>query len=134
MLSDDQLNTITTVLLHHADLHTCFVFGSRVYGIPATSSDIDIAVAAERPLNPEERADLQVEFETALGIPVDLRDLRTLQGLILAEILQKGFLVLNKNPNYLDTRLREMFDYCQDMAPIITDGMKTNLEQWVNGK
>ena len=64
------------------------LFGSAARGELRAASDIDIAVAAERPLASEMRYRIIQAIAAVGGRPVDLVDLKTARGVVLARALQ----------------------------------------------
>lgn len=69
------------------------LFGSVCRDEAKRDSDLDIAVAGQQPLSPEQKMALIEEFALACGRPIDLIDLRAVGGLILHRILTTGSLV-----------------------------------------
>jgi len=64
------------------------LFGSAARGDLRADSDIDIAVAAQGPLASETRYRITQAIAAIGGRPVDLVDLRTARGVVLARALQ----------------------------------------------
>ncbi len=64
------------------------VFGSAARGELRADSDIDIAVAAEGPLSSEMRYGIINAISGISGRPIDLVDLKTARGVLLARALQ----------------------------------------------
>lgn len=71
-------NILKAGLPHHARV---FVFGSRANGKARRSSDLDLAVDAERALSPDERAALREAFENSvLPYKVDVVDMHSIDA------------------------------------------------------
>ncbi len=66
------------------------LFGSVGRGQARAHSDLDLAVAADHPLEASEKVALIEELAQLTGRPVDLVDLQLAGGLVLQEILTKG--------------------------------------------
>lgn len=64
------------------------LFGSAARGELRADSDIDIAVAAEGPLSSEMRYGIIDAISGISGRPIDLVDLKTARGVLLARALQ----------------------------------------------
>lgn len=131
------------------DIHTVIIFGSAAEAAEAAGaaagtegagirfsaeSDVDVAVAGDTELDPEERLEIYEALTKALGREVDVRDLRALHGIILSQVLLNGVIVKKEDPGYFEARLREMIDFRQDMLPIILEGMEYRLREFADGR
>jgi len=65
---------------------------------------------------------------------VDLRDLRRAKGLYLKEILSKGIILLNEDPQFLGAKAIEMMDYQSDLAPQVNAIREIQIERMLNEK
>ncbi|WP_319559948.1 nucleotidyltransferase domain-containing protein [Marispirochaeta sp.] len=94
-----------------------------LYGSAATDkaetlkSDVDLAVAGEELLTPEELSGLYLSASEIVQREVDIVDLRRAMGFFLKEILTKGEIILNEDPGLLGSKAEEMMDYQTDLAP-----------------
>jgi len=66
------------------------LFGSVGRGQGRADSDLDMAVAADHPLDASDKMVLIEELAQLTGRPIDLVDLQTVGGLVLQEVLTKG--------------------------------------------
>ncbi|SRR6266566_1752966 len=87
------LTTTETVLRQMPTIRLAIVFGSIADGRASAESDIDIAVATDKPLLTTEKIGLIERIATALGRPVDLIDLGVASGPILHQALTRGRIV-----------------------------------------
>ncbi len=110
-------------------IHTCILYGSAAAGRLRAGSDIDLAIAAETELSPETLTRHYLQATSLLKREVDLRDLRRAKGLYLTEVLTKGKILLNDNPQFLGNKSIEMMDYQTDLAPQITAIRRRQLER-----
>ncbi|MFW5727280.1 MAG: type VII toxin-antitoxin system MntA family adenylyltransferase antitoxin [Spirochaetia bacterium] len=110
-------------------VHTCLLYGSAAAGRLRSGSDIDLAIAAETELTPETLSRYYLQASSLLQREVDLRDLRRAKGLYLKEILTKGKILLNDNPQFLGNKSIEMMDYQTDLAPQINAIRRRQLER-----
>ncbi len=99
------------------------------FGRLRTGSDIDLAIAAETELSPETLSRYYLQASSLLKREVDLRDLRRAKGLYLKEVLTKGKILLNDNPQFLGNKAIEMMDYQTDLAPQINAIRRQQLER-----
>ena len=112
----------------------CILYGSAASERYITKSDIDLSIAADEPLQPETLVKHYLKAVDCLHREVDLSDLRSAKGLFLKEILTKGEILLNKDPEFLGKKAIEMMDYQSDLAPAVNSMLKARLEEVLNGK
>jgi len=81
---------IRTCLAAFPGIELAIVYGSYAKGNAGTASDVDMAVAAAKPLGMQERIALYTALSSALKREVDLVDLRTAEGIFLHRIMRDG--------------------------------------------
>jgi predicted nucleotidyltransferase len=133
MIQSDIQKTVQTYFLRRPEIHTVILYGSVTEEYFSPDSDVDIAAAADRLLTPEERVDIHQALEKRIGRRVDLRDLSTLHGVILQQVLCNGRVVKKENPEYFEEKLREMVFYMQDIYPILEEGIEFRLREYLKG-
>jgi predicted nucleotidyltransferase len=112
----------------------CILYGSAASERHISKSDIDLSIAADEPLKPETLVTHYVKAVDFLHREVDLSDLRAAKGLFLKEILTKGEVLLNRDPEFLGKKAIEMMDYQTDLAPAVNSMLKARLEAVLNEK
>ncbi len=75
-----------------------YVFGSRAQGAARPDSDLDLGLLAARPIDPVERFDAQEALAAALGVDVDLVDLRSTSTVMRAEVLRTAQVLHDADP------------------------------------
>ena len=80
------------------DAQAVYAFGSRADGTARAASDLDLAVLAPAPLDAVARWEAQEALAAALGVDVDLVDLRSASTVMRAEVLRSGRVVLDADP------------------------------------
>jgi predicted nucleotidyltransferase len=115
-------------------IRTCILYGSAGTGSAGSRSDIDLAIAGEAPLSSETLIRHYLNAVDLLHREVDLVDLRNAKGLILKEILTKGDILINNDPEFLARKAMEMMDYQSDLAPGVNEMLKKRLERALYGK
>jgi predicted nucleotidyltransferase len=129
------LSAVHAAAERHPELHTVVLYGSAARGTlrrdgdELLRSDVDIAVASEQPLGIEKWLDLQAEFAQALGIEVDLVDLREVHGLLLKEIMTGGYPVVNNKPAFRAQKASEMYRDEYTFAPVIREARRKRLHK-----
>lgn len=115
-------------------IKTCIIYGSGGTDRAGAMSDIDLAVAADAPLSSETLVRHYLNTVDLLHREVDLVDLGKAKGLILKEILTKGDILINKDPQLLGDKAIEMMDYQSDLAPGVNRMLKQRLSRSLYGK
>jgi uncharacterized protein len=100
-------------------LRLCILYGSAAAGSLRSDSDIDLAIAGDGILGAEELSRYYLKAVSLLHREVDLRDLRRAKGLYLKEVLTRGNILLNEDPQFFGNKAIEMMDYQTDLAPQI---------------
>jgi predicted nucleotidyltransferase len=120
--------------LRSQGIRTCLLYGSAAAAELRADSDIDLAVAADAPLSAEKLKDHYLQAVSLLHREVDLRDLHRARGLYLKEVLTKGEILLNEDPEFLGNKAIEMMDYQSNLAPGVNALLKRRLERSLDGK
>jgi predicted nucleotidyltransferase len=108
---------ILRCIAHQPAIRLAIVFGSIAAGRATAASDLDLAVAAARPLSAEEKSGLVASLAEATGRPVDLVDLATANAPLLGRVLSTGRVLLNLDPGlYAEFIKRAIYDDA-DLAP-----------------
>lgn len=94
------------------DSDVIYVFGSRARGDARADSDLDLAVLLAAPLTPLRRFQAQRELSVALGLDVDLVDLRDASSVLRSEVVNSGQRVFARDPDgTLDFEARVIGEY-----------------------
>ncbi len=133
MISIETINEkLYDFLQRHPELHCCYLFGSAINDRMHADSDIDIAVATDAPLSPDQKQILREELEQVLQRDVDLIDLQSATGNILRQALHgKCILCRNNNARYQLQR-RLIYDQ-EDMQPLRNRIMETRRMRFAYG-
>jgi predicted nucleotidyltransferase len=124
---------LRSVFAGFPDIQLCIIFGSTAAGKASPSSDLDIAVAAAKPLDAERRLDLIAAISAATGWEIDLIDLMTVSGPIMRQVLSKGIIVHNRNKQlYAQLILRMLFNQ-SDMMPYYDRILRERRSRFLNG-
>jgi predicted nucleotidyltransferase len=79
-------------------LQAAYLFGSRARADASASSDFDIAVLAERRIDPVRRWEIQEHLARMLHADVDLVDLRSASTVLCVQVLQDGVVLSDRDP------------------------------------
>ena len=88
--NETTIKAITQVLRRHPWVRAAWVFGSVADGRVRPSSDLDVAVLGDKPLQAEQKSMLIRRLAQAVGRPVDLIDLQATQGPLSAKFSGTG--------------------------------------------
>lgn len=104
---DDRRDAVALGLLRAAlpGLIAVYRFGSSATGASRPDSDVDLAVLADRKLDPVSRFALQEQLAGALLRDVDLVDLRSASTVMASQIVTTGVLLFGG-----DARARHVFE------------------------
>lgn len=123
---------ILHVLRDFPEIVVAVLFGSAASDRLSPNSDIDIGIAAQRPLPLERKLELFAALARALPREVDLVDLQEVSGLILQQALCTGVLLKSTPPVYAALMKRMWFNQA-DMMPNTKMILQKQAERFVNG-
>ena len=131
---EEAVAAILKVLEPSTDLHLAVLHGSAAAGTLRKDSDIDLAVALDHPMNPEELLELATAVSLACGRETDIADLRSSGGLFLHRVLSRGCLVLNRNPQLYYSLALESLEFIQDIQPIVRAAQARRIKEFADGR
>ena len=114
-----------------AGLRLALVYGSLAADRLTPESDLDVAVAADRPLSWEDRSTVAGQASLATGREVDLLDLRQAHGLILREALARGRLLFCHDRGLYSYLIQRMWDEQADFQPMVDRLLHRRLTRWI---
>ena len=130
---DQYLEKIRKILSDQVEIKYATVFGSLAKDRLTTESDIDIAVAGEKPLSVEFLVRLIDTLNADLAIPVDLIDLQTVSGSILQQALCTGITVKKTSTLLLSSLIKKMWYNQADMMPNVLMSQKKHSARFLDG-
>lgn len=118
--------TVVRVLLEAApELRLIVLYGSHARGDATPASDVDVAILAPRPLDPERVHATREALELALGRDVDLIDLLRASTVLRHEITRHGIVLHDDGSRsvqqFLDFVLRDYVRLDEERAGILQD-------------
>ncbi len=113
------IDIINHTLDDFPEVRFCTLFGSAAQERLTAQSDVDIAVAAQRKLTPEDKVQLSQTLCSALKREVDLVDLQDVSGLILEQALCKAVIVKNDDHELYARLLKRLWYNQADMMPYV---------------
>ena len=108
---------IARTLSDYPDIRLAILFGSLSKDRARAHSDLDIAVAGSRPLQAQEKRALIEGLAMVAGRPVDLVDLCTADGLILAQVITTGKIILCADRALYAMLIKKVLFNNADMMP-----------------
>lgn len=115
-----------------SEIKLVLLYGSAAKGCFNERSDIDIAVAGDRPLGFEARASLSASLLREFDRDIDLIDLNRVEGLILHRAVTQGIRV-KTDPALFVRFLSKAYGYQEDFQPL-QDMMRTaRLRKFIDG-
>ena len=126
--------SLRNILDRFKDIKVCIVFGSVAAGKASPSSDLDIAVAGERPLTEDMFLELMAAFSDTTNLEIDLIDLMSVSGPVLKKALTTGRIILNLDKTlYARLISRMVFDEA-DMMPYYHRTLRERRKRFLNGQ
>ncbi len=110
------------------------LYGSAAADRLAPGSDVDVAAAGSEPMSVDDRVDLASRLELRIGRPVHLVDLRTLEGLILHQVLSRGLVLKNAVPGLLAFFMKKMLYHQADMMPLLERMLLAKAKGFAHGQ
>lgn len=110
------INRARQVLERSNSVLFAYVFGSWVIGKPSPpGSDVDIAIFTSRELSWKELVSMAMDLEDSLGLRVDLVHLNKAPLLLAYEVVSKGVLIFDRDPerrvDFEVKTIREFLDF-----------------------
>ena len=127
------LDAVRDVLLRQPDIEFACVFGSFAEGRQTRASDIDVAVAAREPIDPQRRLALNDAITNAARRPVDLVDLHRAGPLLLTQALTRGKHVVKRDSSVLARLLVKMWYLSADLMPLVPMIHDTRRKRFLHG-
>lgn len=129
---DQALRDIGAYLSHQPGMRLAVVFGSMASGRATASSDLDLAVLAERPLDGQSRQALLRDLGEHFGRPVDLMDLATAGVPSVRSALLGGKVVYSADANVYPAQISRMLFDSADFLPYRERILKARRDAWLS--
>lgn len=124
------IEKLRTVLAAYPDIVLALLFGSMAAGTATAESDLDLAVAASKPLSAIRRLALMDDLALAFGRPVDLVDLTTAGEPLRGQIISGGIKILGAESAYGDLLYRHIVD-STDFLPYRERILAERRRRWI---
>ena len=118
------------VFAHFPKVALVVLFGSVASGHQRADSDLDIAVAADRPLTVDEKLTMIGALAERTGRPIDLIDLSGASEPLLGQIVCHGRRVLGSDTLYGELISRHLFEQA-DFMPYRTRLLAERRMAWI---
>jgi uncharacterized protein len=125
------IKTLEEVLSARDEILLAVLYGSAAAGTATETSDIDLAVAYEKPMSLEQKITLAGQLSLALEREIDLTDLHQAEGIFLTQILSKGKVIINRNEPLLARFIQKMVYFQADFYPYIKRMMAERRRRWI---
>jgi predicted nucleotidyltransferase len=126
--ADEQ--SVRHALALQPQIRQAIMFGSLATATHRRDSDLDLAVAAGRPLTAAEKAALISTLAVTIGRPVDLVDLHMVGEPLLGQILRHGKRILGSDSDYAALIRRHVFDRA-DFSPYRNRILDERRSAWI---
>ncbi len=122
---------IAGYLAGYPDIALAILFGSLSRGKAHVHSDLDIAVAQAHALTSAEKLKLIEGLALIVGRPVDLIDLQSTDGLVLAQVLTTGQIILCADRVLYAELIKKMLFDNADMMPYRRRILAERRKAWI---
>lgn len=122
---------LADALAKRPDIKLGILFGSLAQGQARLESDLDLAVAAERPLDAEAKMTLIEMLAQVAGRAVDLIDLQAVGGLVLVQALTSGKVIYCTDHRLYAELIKKMLFHQADMMPYYQRMLRERRQQWL---
>ncbi len=123
---------IAKYLMAYPDIRLAILFGSLARGRARSHSDLDIAIAGARPFQAQEKRALIEGLAMLAGRPVDLVDLHSADGLILAQALTTGKILHCTDRMLYAMLIKKMLFTNADMMPYHRRILAERRKAWIS--
>lgn len=124
---------VKKILGEESDLKLAILYGSAATGKMRADSDVDIALLLDHPLGAERKMELLSRLERELQRDVDLVDLFALSGTILKQVLSKGRVLVQTQPEALTGLIQRMIYNQADMMPYVSRTLMERQRRFTHG-
>ncbi len=93
------------------------LFGSRALARERASSDLDLAVALDAPINAFQRQRIEASIGAALRVDTDLVDLLSAPSHLVSRVLRSGRILTGAGSPALGSMIARMVSQREDIAP-----------------
>lgn len=126
----ETMTRLRTLLSNFPWIRLAVLFGSLAKGTARFDSDIDLAVLADQPLEPEQKLQLMEEIALALDRPVDIIDLARVGLPLLDQIVRTGVRVVGTDERWAQILYRNMIENA-DFAPLQQYILTSRRHAWI---
>ena len=132
MKHDELIDEVATLLVRETGIRLALIFGSLAKGRARSDSDVDVAVAADRPLDIGIKMRLIEQLAVLTGRPIDLVDLLVADGLILNQVLVEGRLLFCRDHALYARLMRRMIFNQEDAMRYHRRILAVRRNKWIS--
>lgn len=121
-------------LAKNPKVRLALLFGSYATGKANESSDLDLAVAYQQPLELDERIDLAQDISALLNKEIDLIDLRAASGVLLQQIIANRKTLVNHDPELYGNFIAKQVTEAADFMPLYDAILRAKRDRFINGQ
>jgi predicted nucleotidyltransferase len=121
---------VTRYLGGQPDVKLAILYGSAAAGAARPESDLDVAVAARKPLQADRKMALISGLARLTGRSIDLVDLNTVGEPLLGEILTGGRRIVGEDQDHAELLRRHLFDQA-DFLPLRQRMLRERRQAWL---
>jgi predicted nucleotidyltransferase len=118
MVALDILQSLRKVIELAPAIRVAYLFGSCARGDSGPTSDVDVALLADQPIDLMDLAAIGACMRAVVDRPVDVVDLRSAPPLLCRQVVAEGELLLVRDPLLRFDFEQEAVRRCEDTRPL----------------
>ena len=133
MIKIEEIKTkIINVLDSYPQIELVIIYGSAVKNRLTPNSDIDIAIGSSSSISNSISLEISLKITHLLNFETSVIDIDKMEGVIMEEVLTKGEILRNINPEYLFRNIQKMQTYTEDILPFQIIGAKKLIGDYIS--
>jgi predicted nucleotidyltransferase len=125
------IHQLTVLLSKYPELRIAILFGSMAGERVRPDSDLDLALAADRPLDASLKLAVMDDISELTGRTVDVVDLKVVGEPLLGEIITKGIRILVTDQREMERLIRRHLTETEDFLPLRRSILNSRRQAWI---
>jgi predicted nucleotidyltransferase len=127
-------NQIYDVAIDLEDVLLAILFGSAAKARLRQDSDIDIAIAGQKPKSWDQLQEYRILFSRKIHREIDLIDLNQSRGLIFYEAMTKGKGIISKDSHLMARLMADTVYFAEDLLPSINRALENSVLRFIHAR
>lgn len=132
--SEELIGKVRNFLVKNERVQLGLIFGSFARGKSNLNSDIDLGIAYKEPLSFDEKLELSSQLSKITKREVDIIDLRTVEGLLLQQILNHRRTLVKRDPELMGNLIAKRITEEWDFMPLLDMMLQKRRARFIGGQ